>query len=326
MLAIGVDIGGTKIAAGVVDTHGTVLAPISTSTIAHDPPEIEDRVTTLVAQLWSELPADTVGVAAGGYVSHDGFSVLFAPNVAWRDHPLRDRLTRTLDLPVVVENDANAAGWAEFRFGAGRGTSSMVMLTIGTGVGGAVIVDSHLVRGAHGIAGDVGHMHLVDDGHRCGCGSIGCWEQYASGSALTRNARLAATSNPNRAAALLALAGDAAARITGAHVTAAAVDHDPLSVDLLTDLGTWIGRGIATLVNVLDPATIVIGGGVATAGDLLLQPARLTLASALEPTPRTPPPIVPAQLGADAGIVGAADLARATLAAAAERSPLRPAS
>ena len=105
MLAIGVDIGGTKIAAGVVDTHGTVLARTSTSTIAHDPPEIEDRVTTLVAQLWSELPADTVGVAAGGYVSHDGSSVLFAPNVAWRDHPLRDRLTRTLDLPVVVEQD-----------------------------------------------------------------------------------------------------------------------------------------------------------------------------------------------------------------------------
>lgn len=310
MHAIGVDIGGTKIAAGVVDDQGAVLARLRSDTTADRPEEIEQRVAALVTRLRAGFPAvDHVGVAAAGLVSDDRCTVTFAPNIAWRDHPLGSRLSRALGMPVSVENDANAAGWAEFRFGAGRGTKDMVMLTIGTGVGGAFIVNSELVRGSHGHAAEVGHLTVVTDGYLCGCGSRGCWEQYGSGRALTRQARTAANADPARATAFLAMSGGNPERIDGSSVTELARSGDVLAVELLAELGKWIGIGAAGLVTVLDPAIIVIGGGVAAADALVMGPARTGLAGAL-PKSHRPPPVVPAQLGNDAGLVGAADLAR----------------
>lgn len=312
MHAIGVDIGGTKIAAGVVDDDGRILAQLRRDTDPTLPGEIERTVVEVVTALREEHAVAAVGVAAAGFVSDDRATVMFAPNIAWRDYPLRERLEPFIDLPVVVENDANAAGWAEFRFGAGRDVRDMVMLTVGTGLGGAVIVDSALLRGAHGVAAEIGHIRMVPDGHMCGCGHPGCWEQYASGRALTRQARAAAVAFPERATALLELAGGEARKIKGPYVTYAAQQGDPLALELLAELGAWLGAGTADLVAVLDPAVVVIGGGVASAGDLLLGPVRAAFENALSARGHRPEPrIALAEMQNDAGIVGAADLARA---------------
>lgn len=310
MYAIGVDIGGTKTAAGVVDADGTVLARLDHPTARERPAEIERCVVDMVTRLRADHPVDTVGVAAAGFVATDRNTVLFAPNIAWRDHPLGRRLSDALFLPVTVDNDANSAGWAEYRYGAGRDATNMVMLTIGTGVGGALIVNSDLVRGNQGTAAEVGHINVVPGGLPCGCGGNGCWEQYASGRALTRRARAVAAGSPERANALLTLAGGDPRQIHGSHVTQAAQCYDQLSIELLTDLGTWLGTGAAVLTTILDPDLIVVGGGVAAAGNLLLGPARVSFATTAAPGWRHQPPLVTAHLNNDAGIIGAADLAR----------------
>ena len=308
--AIGVDIGGTKIAAGVVDAEGHILARLRRDTDARQPRAIEDAVVAVVEELQAEYDVAAVGVAAAGFVSDDRSTVLFAPNIAWRDYPLRDRLSSRLAPPVVVENDANAAGWAEYRFGAGRGIADMAMITVGTGLGGAIVVGSQLLRGAHGVAAEIGHIRVVPDGRPCGCGHRGCWEQYASGNALTRQARAAAAAEPGRASALLALAGEAAA-IKGQHVTEAAKAGDRLAIDLLAELGTWLGLGTASLVAVLDPARIVVGGGAASARRLLTEPMQAAFEGALAARGHRPEPAISvAEMQNDAGLVGAADLAR----------------
>ena len=317
MHAIGVDIGGTKIAVGVVDSEGTIVAKTKRKTRPQDPASIDAAIADAVNELAVDHEFGAVGLAAAGFVSSDQEHVLFAPNIAWRDYPLAAKVRAHLERPdvaVVVENDANAAGWAEFAFGAARNVKHMVMLTIGTGLGAALVVDGKLVRGAYGFAAELGHLRVVPDGHSCGCGLRGCWEQYASGSALTREARRAAVERPVRAAALLELAGGEAAGVTGPHVTAAAMDGDELGVELLGELGRWIGEGSASLTAALDPELFVIGGGVVAAGDLLLQPARKAFEANLPARGHRPiVPIVAAEMGNDAGIVGAADLARVAL-------------
>ncbi|MDD9207802.1 ROK family glucokinase [Georgenia sp. 10Sc9-8] len=311
MQAIGVDIGGTKIAAGVVSEDGEVLAHTRRDTDATQPAAIEQAVVDAVAELRNEHEVGAVGVAAAGFVSPRRDRVLFAPNIAWRDHPLRDRLAADIDLPIVIENDANAAGWAEFRFGCGRDVEHMVMMTVGTGLGGAVIVDGHLLRGAFGAAGEIGHLRVVPDGHYCGCGHEGCWEMYASGRALTRAARASLITDADRTGALVELAGGPGHKVKGPHVTDAAQEGDPLSTELLADLGRWVGEGAASLAAVLDPEMIVIGGGVGSAGPLLLEPARRGFLAQLSARGHRPAARIElAELGNEAGVVGAADLAR----------------
>jgi glucokinase len=244
MHAIGVDIGGTKIAAGVVDEDGTILAQTRRATEPDDADSIDRAVADVYAELSQSYEVQAIGVAAAGFVNSERSTVLFAPNIAWRDYPLRDRVRALLDddVRIVVENDANAAGWAEFRFGAGQAVDDMLMLTVGTGLGGALIVGGTLVRGAWGVAAEVGHMRVVPGGHYCGCGHEGCWEQYASGSALVRDAQAAIVVDPERGAALLEMAGGEPHRLTGPQVTQAAQDGDPLAMDLLAQLGRWIGE------------------------------------------------------------------------------------
>jgi glucokinase len=311
MDAIGVDIGGTKIAAGVVTDDGTVVEQRRYDTDPTDPVAIESAVIRAVAELRVGREVAAVGVAAAGYVTPQRDGMVFAPNIAWRDYPLRDRLATGIDLPIVIENDANAAGWAEFRFGRGRRAEHMVMLTVGTGLGGAIIVDGRLLRGAFGAAGEIGHMQLVPHGRYCGCGHEGCWEMYGSGRALTRAARAAAVAYPDRARAIIELAGGPGQKIKGPHVTEAAHAGDPLAVELLAELGTWLGAGISDLAAIVDPELAVIGGGVAAAGDLLLEPARASFGRHLTARGfRGELSIHLAELGNEAGIVGAADLAR----------------
>ena len=313
MYAIGVDIGGTKIAAGVVDEDGRILAQTRVSTEPDDASSIDHAISEVFRELSKDYEIGAIGLAAAGFVSPDRRSVLFAPNIAWRNYPIADRVAALIgsDVPIVVENDANAAGWAEFRFGVGQQASDMLMLTVGTGLGGAIIVDNKLVRGRWGVAAEVGHMRVVPSGHYCGCGHEGCWEQYASGSALVRDARGAAIARPREAAHLLDLAEGRAENINGPLVTLAAQSGDALAIELLADLGRWIGEGSASVAALLDPELIVIGGGVGAAGDLLLKPAREAYAEALPARGHRPEARIElAALGNEAGIVGAADLAR----------------
>jgi glucokinase len=314
MHAIGVDIGGTKIAAGVVDENGTILAQTRRDTAPDDVASIDAAVADVYAELSKEFEVKAMGLAAAGFVSPDRTSVLFAPNIAWREYPLAEKVRALIgddDVTIVVENDANAAGWAEFQFGAGRDASDMLMLTVGTGLGGAVVVDGKLVRGRWGVAAEVGHMRVVPGGHYCGCGLEGCWEQYASGTALVRDAQAALITQPARAAALLELAGGDASKLNGPQITAAAQAGDPLAIELLANLGRWIGEGAASVAALLDPEIIVIGGGVCAAGELLLQPVRKGFIDQLSARGHRPEAqFEVAQQGNEAGIVGAADLAR----------------
>ena len=313
MYAIGVDIGGTKIAAGVVDEDGRIVAKTRRVSAALDVDALDAAVVDACRELAAGYPIGAIGLAAPGFIGADQATVRFTPNLPWRDHPLRDRVAAGLGLgvPMVVENDANAAGWAEFRFGVGRDVDDMLLLTLGTGLGGAVIAGGRLVLGAWGVAAEVGHMRVVPDGQVCGCGQRGCWEQYVSGSALEREARATAVVAPQRATRLLELAGGDPAAITGPSVTAAALEGDALAIELLAEIGRWVGEGSATVATLLDPALVVIGGGVAAAGDFVLLPAREAFSTHLPARGyRSEARIELASMGNDAGIVGAADLAR----------------
>lgn len=313
MHAIGVDIGGTKIAAGVVDETGAIVAQTSRRTDPTDSGSVDRGVIDVCRELAAEHDVHAIGLAAPGFVSTDRATVSFCPNLPWRDHPLRQIVTEALgtDIPVVVENDANAAGWAEFRFGVAADVEDMVTLTLGTGLGGAIVSGGVLLRGSWGVAAEIGHLRVVPDGHYCGCGQTGCWEQYVSGSALVRDAQMVAQTRPDRAARLLELAGGKWRKIQGQHVTAAAVEGDPLSVELLATIGRWVGEGAASVAALLDPALFVIGGGLSAAGDLVLGPARAAFEAHLSAHGHRPVArLVVASMGNDAGMVGAADLAR----------------
>jgi glucokinase len=310
-LTIGVDVGGTKIAAGVVDDTGAVVATDKVATPAADPAAVQEVIAALIATLAAQHRVEAVGVGAAGFVNAARDTVLFAPNLAWRDVALRAAVEERCGLPVVVENDANAAAWGEYRFGAGAGVDDLLCVTVGTGIGGGIVTGGRLYRGTFGAAAEVGHLRVIPDGRRCVCGNRGCWEQYASGRALVAEAQEVLRSGSLRAARLAELAGGDPVALTGPKVTAAAMEGDELSCDLLEELGSWLGQGLASLVAVLDPGLIVVGGGVSEAGELLAEPARQALARHL--TARRHRPLVelrPAALGNTAGLIGAADLAR----------------
>lgn len=310
-LACGVDVGGTKIAGGVVDEDGTILEELRVVSPATDAEAIEVAIAGLVNELKSRHDIAAVGVGAAGYVDKRRAVVMFAPNIAWRNVNLKAELEPRVDLPVVIENDANAAAWGEFRYGAGHDVDDLLLITVGTGVGGGVVLDGELYRGGFGAAAEIGHMRVVPDGILCGCGNHGCFEQYASGSALVRDARAAAAAGSPFARGLLERAGGDPNRIDGPLITGAARDGDAFAVDQLATVGRWLGEGIASLTAVLEPAMVVVGGGVSEAEELLLGPARAAFArevvgSAFRPTPE----IRKARLGNRAGLIGAADLAR----------------
>jgi glucokinase len=310
-LACGIDVGGTKIAGGVVDDDGTVLAHATVESPAEHVEAIEEAIVGLVTKLRSEHPIEAVGVGAAGYVDSSRSTVLFAPNLAWRNVDLRAELEPRLGLPVVIENDANAAAWGEFTYGAGHDVDDLLLVTVGTGIGGGLVLQGELYRGAFGVGGEIGHLRVVRDGQLCGCGKHGCLEQYASGSALVRNTRAAASGGGHAADALVERAGGDPHAIDGPMITAAAREGDPFASEQLINLGRWLGEGIAALVTILDPAAIAVGGGVGDAGDLILEPLRVSFARHLSGLPYRPlAEVRPATLGNRAGLIGAADLAR----------------
>jgi glucokinase len=311
-LTIGVDIGGTKVLGGVVDEKGSVLVTARRPTPADDVAKTRDVIVEVVRELALGREIEAVGIGAAGWIDAGRSTVLFAPNLAWRNEPLRDGVSAGTGLPVVVENDANVAAWAEFRYGAAEDADdSMVLFTVGTGIGGGIVLGGQIVRGAHGIAAELGHVEAVPNGHLCGCGRRGCIEQYASGSALVRFAQSGAKDDPVKAALLLAKAGGEVSAITGPMVTEAAREGDSVAIDAFHQIGTWLGVAMADMVQILDPQVIVIGGGVIEAGDLLVNPARDSFQENLAHRAKSPfADVRAAKMGNLAGIVGAADLAR----------------
>jgi glucokinase len=277
-------------------------------------------MSSVVAVMSPEVAA--IGIAAAGLVDDTGV-LRFAPNLAWRDVPLADHLREATGAPVWAENDNNAAAWGEYRFGAGRDHGSLLFVGVGTGIGGGIVIDGDLVRGAHGFAAEIGHIVVERDGPACGCGNRGCWEQLASGSAIERKGRSAVARHPY--SSLVERSGGDPGAVTGEMVTEAARDGDTPCRGILVEVGHRLGEGIAGLVNVLDPEIVIVGGGAADAGELLLAPARAAFRRTVEgPSHRPPVPIVAAELGSDAGAIGAATLALERLGSSSSSSGARP--
>jgi glucokinase len=311
-LTIGIDVGGTKILGGVVDESGSVLATARTDTPRQGGRVLTQAIADIAKELLVDHNVTSIGVSAAGFVSSDRKTMLATPNIAdWNGVNLDYELTALIGLPVIIENDANAAAWGEAKFGAGRNQAHMMMLTVGTGIGGGIVVNGALYRGAFGIAAEFGHIRVVPDGHLCGCGARGCFEQYASGNALLRHAREAISASPEIARNLLSRGDGTVAGLTGSAITEAAREGDPVALAAFTTTGQWLGAGIASLSVILDPACVVIGGGVIEAGEILLKPTREALERTMPFAGKHPyPQIIAAQLGNEAGLVGVADLAR----------------
>ncbi|ASY12143.1 glucokinase [Candidatus Planktophila dulcis] len=309
---IGVDVGGTKVLGGVVDESGTVVKTARRDTPREGGSALTQAIADVAKELMAEFTIDSVGVSAAGFVSSDRKTMLATPNIAgWNGVDLDYQLTSLIGLPVVIENDANAAAWGEARFGAGRGKRHMLMLTVGTGIGGGIVVNGELYRGAFGTAAEIGHIRVVPEGHLCGCGARGCFEQYGSGNALMRHVREAMAASPDIARNLLSRGDGTLEGLTGKAITDAARDGDAVALAAFNTTAQWLGAGIASLAVVLDPECVVIGGGVIDAGEILLKPTREALERSMPFAGKHPyPEIIGAQLGNEAGLVGVADLAR----------------
>jgi len=311
VLTVGIDIGGTKIAGGVVDAGGVIIEKLRVDTPT-DTRQLATAVVDMVRHLADRHDVGAVGVAAAGFISKDRSTIIHAPNIAWRNEPLRDAIESPLGMPVTIENDANAAGWAEFRFGAGRGHSDMVMLTLGTGVGGAVVLDGRLLQGGYGIGGELGHVRVERNGRLCGCGLRGCLEQYASGRALQREANDIADGG-GIGTALAELRAERGS-IPGESVSRLVLAGDPGAVEALRRVATALGEACGGYQAVLDPEIFVIGGGVAQLGEDLLRPIRTAYEGAVPGYGDRPIATFEiAKLVNDAGIIGVADLAAAAV-------------
>jgi glucokinase len=304
--AVGIDVGGTKTAAALVSADGSVLALETLPTPADD---VDATLATVVKAARAVMTREVgaVGIAAAGLVDWATGELVFAPNLAWRQVPLSAYLTQELGVPVVADNDNTAAAWGEYVFGAGRGFKDLLLVGVGTGIGGGIVSGGRLFHGAHGFAAEIGHIVMDPAGPLCGCGNRGCWEQFASGQAVTRAGRAAVKDGAKTV--LAELTDHDPDRITGPMVTQAARQGDSVSVAILADVGHWLGVGIGGLVNILDPEIVVMAGGVAEAGDLLLAPARAAYHETVEAAEMRPEvPIVIAALGNHTGVVGAAAL------------------
>ncbi len=296
---VGVDVGGTKVLAvelagddGDVVIAGSAQVPMPGRTASDA--DVEEAVAYAALEVAAGRPLSGVGVSAAGLVDRAGERVRFAAHLPWRDAPVRERLAQRIGVPVVLDNDANCAAHAELVAGVLQGVSSALLITVGTGIGGAVVLGGKVVRGANGMAGEFGHVQVVPDGLACECGLRGCWEQYCSGRALERVMRVALGSH-----------------LDGREVADLARGGHPEAHQAFATVGTWLGVGIAGLVSAFDPQAVVVGGGVSAVGDLLLEPARRGLLDSLQATAhRDLPLLLPARFGPEAGAVGAALLAR----------------
>jgi glucokinase len=309
LTTVGVDVGGTKVLGVALDGAGAVVAEHRVPTPVGSRALLED-VLEVVSVLRGRCDAvDAVGVGLPGLVDRDGV-LRFAPNLPGVvELPVGRLVAEATGLPVVVDNDATCATWAEHRVGAAQGAADAILVTLGTGIGGGLVMDGVLVRGANGFAGEIGHMVVDADGIACVCGRRGCWERYASGSGLGRMAREAAEAGRGRR--MVALAGGDADLVRGEHATAAALEGDAEALAVVDRFAGWFAVGLANLVHVLDVSTCVVGGGLVEAGDVVLGPIRRAFVDrVVAPEHRPPVTIIPAVLGERAGAIGAALLGR----------------
>jgi glucokinase len=304
---IGVDLGGTKMLVGVVDSERHVSYEGHESSVGLS----EDRLVEDLARELEEAKEARPDVLAAGLgipatIDHDRGLAVQAVNLDISDVPIRDLMQERVGLPVFVDNDANVAALAEHLYGAGRGAQNVVMLTIGTGIGGGLVLNGEIYRGSTGAAAELGHIVIAEDGLPCqgNCPNHGCVETYASGTALAREGKAAAEREPDSALGKALAEGP----IVGKTVTQLAMDGDPLAAEVVAEAGRHLGVALASLANIFDPDVFVIGGGVSVVGDLMLDPAREELRKRALP-PQNSRPVKLAELGPDAGMIGAAAMA-----------------
>jgi glucokinase len=306
MNAIGVDIGGTKIAAAVVTPEGNILSEVRYPTLAAPPNRLIETVAQAITEVKDGFEVGGVCVAVPGRILASENKVISAPNLhEIEDIRLDEEIGRRTGLMVTVENDANAAAWGEFRFGAGRGLQHMVSITLGTGVGGGIITHGMLLRGAQGAGGELGHVTIDPTGPRCGCGNYGCLEALASGTAIQRRAREVANERSTSALGRLAIER----QVLGEDVTRLAQEEDDASISVLEETGRWLGIGLAGFVNTFNPEVIAVGGGASQAGELILESARKEVQLRASSPSRDLVEIKEATLGPESGVLGAAALA-----------------
>lgn len=313
-VAIGFDLGGTTMRAAVVSERGQIICHLKRSTRAEEgASSVMQRMLDLIRAIITDSPFQLheiggIGIGSAGQIDPRSGTVLSATDnlPGWGGMPLAAQVQETFGLPVRVDNDANAATWGEKRFGAGQGVEHLICITIGTGIGGGLIVDGQLYHGAKGVAGEIGHLTVKLDGLPCNCGSFGCLEAYAAGPATVARAQNAVRAGARTA--LVQMTDNRPEAITVPLIAQAAAAGDPLASQVLQETGRYIGAGLAGLVNVLNPERIVIGGGVAQAGDCLLKPIERTIRARAMPVAVAGLQVVPAQLGQEAGVIGAAAL------------------
>lgn len=306
MATVGVDVGGTKCLAVVLE--GDQVGAERRVPTPRGPDALLAAVAALVTEVSAGAAVTAVGVGAPGLVDVDGV-LRFAPNLPGiTGLSLKGELEGRLGVPVQADNDATCAAWGERQMGAARGMDEVVLVTLGTGIGGGIVTGGRILRGANGFAGEIGHMVVDPEGPVCLCGRQGCWERLASGSGLGRLGREAALAG--RAARVRELAGGDPDDVRGEHVTAAAADGDAEAVAVMERLGWWVALGLSNLANAFDPGAFVLGGGLAEAGDVLFAPVRAAFAEVLGGGGHRPQvDILPAALGERAGAIGAASLA-----------------
>ena len=311
-LTIGIDIGGTKVLGGVVDSTGNIIDSARRVTPVAGGKELITTIIEVIKEFKSKHEIAGVGISIAALISADQGTVVGAPNIANLSKlNFVAELKKEFNIPIIAENDANAAMWAEYKFGAARGFNPVMFFIIGTGMGGGLVIDDKLFRGANGIGAEFGHMIVQQNGVLCGCGTKGCIEQYASGSALMRYAKEGITANPAKGKVILDLAGGSVTGLTGAILTKAALAGDELAIAAFKQQADWLGSACASFSLILNPAAIVIGGGVVDAGELFLAPVREAMNRYMPfAGTHTPPKIIAAKFGNDAGLIGAADLVR----------------
>jgi glucokinase len=307
MNAIGVDVGGTKIAAAVVTPEGKILNEVRYPTQAIPPNRLIEIIAEAIREAKDGFEVGGVCLAVPGLILAAKNKVIFSPNLHEIEGILLDKeMGSRTGLSVTVENDANAAAWGEFRYGAGKDVDHQVFITLGTGVGGGVITHGLLLRGAQGAGGELGHVTIDATGPRCGCGNRGCLEALASGTAIRRRAREIASEQPYSALGRIAIERE----VLGEDVTRLAQEGDEAAIRVLEETGGWLGIGLAGFVNIFNPEVIAVGGGASRAGEFILGPARKEVQLRARSPSRDLVEIKEATLGPESGVLGAAALAR----------------
>ncbi len=309
-LTIGIDIGGTKISSGVVDSSGNLIDSSRCSTPLEGGKELVSSVIGLVKESNKKHEIKGIGISIAALISSDYGTIVGAPNIANLSKlNFANEIKEEFKLPIIIENDANAAMWAEFKFGSAKGLNPVMFFIIGTGVGGGLVIDGKLFKGANGIGAEFGHMCVVPNGLLCGCGAKGCIEQYASGGALIRYANEALLANPDKSEEVLSF-GEG--KLSGTALTKAAKAGNELALAAFSKQADWLGLACASYSSIIDPQAIIIGGGVVDAGELFLAPVRAAMRKYMPfAESHVPPKIIAAKFGNDAGLIGAADLVRA---------------